>query len=112
MSPSAQYLFLVVALLAFASGAVLAGASLRYYAKHDIRGVRDDLSGRARMRELRASSGVGTSQSLGARQGLADGRVISPAFAADDEDEVATTVEAFKVIKDVRPVHAKVGAES
>ena len=112
MSPSAQQVLLAIALLWFVCGAVLAGISLRYYARHDIREVRDDLSGRARMRELRAFDGDKASRSLPSRQSLGGGHVVAPARDAGGEDEVVTTVEALTVIKDVRSVHAKVGAKS
>ena len=52
MELTTQRLFLMAAAIAFAAGAALAVMALRCYVRYDIRGVRDDLSGRMRQRML------------------------------------------------------------
>ncbi len=52
MELTTQRVFLAAAAIAFAAGAALAVIALRCYIRYDIRGVRDDLSGRMRQRML------------------------------------------------------------
>ena len=52
MELTTQRLFLLAAAIALTAGVALAVMALRCYVRYDIRGVRDDLSGRMRQRML------------------------------------------------------------
>lgn len=109
MDMSMQQVLFVMALLAFASGAVLAGTSVHYYVANDIRGVQDDLGMQSR------------GQKHGRRGGTTHAREsLSERLASADEEVSASVAEArmpatdgsFRITKNICLCETKEGAWS
>ena len=109
MDMSMQQVLFVMALLAFASGAVLAGTSVHYYVANDIRGVQDDLGMQSRGRQ-RGRRGGATHQreSLDAGLAFAD----EEASAAVAEARMPTADSSFRITKNICLCETKEGAWS
>ena len=107
MDMSMQQVLFVMALLAFASGAVLAGASVHYYVTNDIRGVKDDLGMRMRRQQYGQRGGSSHArESLGARPASADEGVSG--VTAEARRPLADG--SFRITKSICLYEAKEGA--
>ena len=109
MDMSMQQVLFVMALLAFASGAVLVGTSVHYYVANDIRGVQDDLGMQSRGRQRGLRSGATQSrESLGVSLAFAD----EEASAAVAEARMPTADSSFRITKNICLCETKEGAWS
>lgn len=109
MDMSMQQVLFVMALLAFASGAVLAGTSVHYYVANDIRGVQDDLGMKSRRQQHGWRGGTTHArESLGARLASAD----EEASAAIAEARMPTADSSFRITKNICLCETKEGAWS
>ena len=120
MRLSAQEVLHVVALISFVAGAAIGLLAVRYYVREDIRGVSDDLSGRARQRKLAESHPHVRSRNAGTARARLDiarsedsvETLYASVWHAPDEDAIDTVIangsqalSAFVVTKRLKNVH-------
>lgn len=99
-----QLVFMIIGIAAIVAGVVLVAVAFMYYFKNDIRGVKDDLSGKARQNDARGrrrqsrgqhrnvqarSADTGTSTSPGVQVRDVPGAIVQP--LEDDLDTVLDT---------------------